>query len=82
MGYGDFKLLAMFGAWLGWQMLPVIIIFSSLVGALIGIAMVMISGRDHTIPIPFGPYLAAAGWITLLWGDDIAQAYLRWSGLS
>jgi leader peptidase (prepilin peptidase) / N-methyltransferase len=81
MGFGDFKLLALFGAWLGWQYLPLIILLSSLVGAIIGIAMIIFVKRDHTIPIPFGPYLAAAGWIALLWGHDINQLYLRSTGL-
>lgn len=76
MGYGDFKLLAALGAWLGWQALPVVIILSSLVGAVVGIVLIVALGRDRNVPIPFGPYLAAAGWITLLWGDVIGQAYL------
>lgn len=79
MGYGDFKLFALFGAWLGWQSLPLIILLSSLVGALVGIALILFRGRDRQLPIPFGPYLAAAGWIALLWGDDITQAYLHWA---
>jgi leader peptidase (prepilin peptidase)/N-methyltransferase len=77
MGYGDFKLLAALGAWMGWQMLPQIILLSSLVGAVIGIGMIVIRGRDKNIPIPFGPYLAIAGWIAFIWGDAINQAYLR-----
>lgn len=81
MGYGDFKLLALFGAWLGWQYLPIIILLSSLVGAVIGIAMILLVKRDHNIPIPFGPYLAAAGWLALLWGKDINQFYLAGTGL-
>lgn len=81
MGYGDFKLLALFGAWLGWQYLPVIILLSSLVGAVVGLTMIIVVKRDHTIPIPFGPYLAMAGWITLLWGNDINQFYLSTVGL-
>lgn len=81
MGYGDFKLLALLGAWLGWQALPVIILLSSLVGAVAGIAMIALLRRDRQLPIPFGPYLAAAGWLTLLWRDDIIAGYLRWSGL-
>jgi leader peptidase (prepilin peptidase)/N-methyltransferase len=81
MGYGDFKLLALFGAWLGWQMLPLIILLSSLVGAVIGISLIIFAKRDHTIPIPFGPYLAAAGWIALLWGNDINRLYLTSVGL-
>ena len=82
MGYGDFKLLAMLGAWMGWQQLPTIILLSSLVGAIIGIGMVVIRGRDHTIPIPFGPYLAIAGLIAFYWGNDLASAYLGISGLN
>ena len=81
MGYGDFKLLAVLGAWMGWQMLPVIILLSSAVGAIIGIAMIALLGRDRNIPIPFGPYLAAAGWLALIWGQDITDAYLAYSGL-
>lgn len=81
MGYGDFKLLAMLGAWLGWQYLPQIIMLSALVGAVVGILLIVLRGRDRNIPIPFGPYLAAAGWISLMWGEQINQAYLRWSGL-
>jgi len=82
MGYGDFKLLAMLGAWLGWQMLPVIILLSSAVGAVVGISMIIFRGRDKNVPIPFGPYLAAAGWLALLWGQQLTDAYLRFSGLS
>lgn len=81
MGFGDFKLLAALGAWLGWQMLPLVILLSAVVGAVVGIAMITIAGRDRQIPIPFGPYLAAAGWIAMLWGSDITSAYLRISGL-
>lgn len=77
MGYGDFKLLAALGAWMGWQMLPQIILLSSLVGAVIGIGMIVIRGRDKNIPIPFGPYLAIAGWIAFIWGDTINQSYLK-----
>lgn len=81
MGYGDFKLLALFGAWLGWQTLPMIILLSSLVGAVIGVSMMIFAKHDHNTPIPFGPYLAAAGWIALLWGNDINQLYLTSVGL-
>jgi len=81
MGYGDFKLLALFGAWLGWQYLPIIILLSSLVGAIIGLCMIIFIKHDHTVPIPFGPYLAAAGWIALLWGNDLNQLYLTAAGL-
>jgi len=79
MGYGDFKLLAMLGAWLGWQLLPVIILLSSLVGTLVGASLIILKHLDRNIPIPFGPYLAVAGWIALLWGNDITQAYLDFS---
>ncbi|MBT8150060.1 MAG: A24 family peptidase [Gammaproteobacteria bacterium] len=82
MGYGDFKLLAALGAWMGWQMLPVIILLSSLVGAVVGIAMILFSGHDKSRPIPFGPYLAAAGWIALLWGNTITRAYLDTMGIA
>ncbi|MBT3033386.1 MAG: A24 family peptidase [Candidatus Thiodiazotropha endolucinida] len=81
MGYGDFKLLAMLGAWLGWHYLPQIILLSALVGAVVGILLIVVRGRDRNIPIPFGPYLAAAGWISLMWGEQINTAYLRWSGM-
>ncbi|WP_299771774.1 A24 family peptidase [uncultured Pseudoteredinibacter sp.] len=76
MGYGDFKLLAALGAWMGWQALPVTILLSSVVGAVIGIAGILIMGRDKNIPIPFGPYLAIAGWIYFMWGETIVNAYL------
>ncbi len=82
MGYGDFKLLALLGAWFGWQYLPQIILLSALVGAVVGILLIVVRGRDRNIPIPFGPYLAAAGWISMMWGDRINQAYLHWSGLA
>ena len=81
MGYGDFKLLAALGAWLGWQALPLIILLSSLVGAVCGIALMIIKRRGKEIPIPFGPYLAMAGWIALLWGDDIMSGYLGTLGV-
>jgi leader peptidase (prepilin peptidase)/N-methyltransferase len=81
MGYGDFKLFALFGAWLGWEYLFQILLLSSLVGAVVGITLIVLRGRDRNIPIPFGPYLATAGWISLLWGDAINQAYLQWAGL-
>ncbi len=81
MGYGDFKLLAMLGAWLGWQLLPAVILLSSLVGAAIGIGMIALRGRDRSIPIPFGPYLAIAGLVAFYWGEDLTGAYLRFSGL-
>ncbi|MFA7268491.1 MAG: A24 family peptidase [Sterolibacterium sp.] len=77
MGYGDFKLLAAIGAWLGWQMLPLTILFSSMVGAVVGISLIVFTRRGRDIPIPFGPYLAAAGVIALFWGKPLTQAYLR-----
>ena len=76
MGYGDFKLLAALGAWLGWQTLPLIVLLSSLVGAVIGIALIAFKGRDHNVPIPFGPYLAIAGRIALFWGPALVRFYL------
>jgi leader peptidase (prepilin peptidase) / N-methyltransferase len=82
MGYGDFKLFAALGAWLGWQMLLPIILLAAFTGAVIGILMIALRGRDRNIPIPFGPYLAAAGWIALLWGDDIVTSYLHFAGVS
>ncbi|MBL4638742.1 MAG: prepilin peptidase, partial [Proteobacteria bacterium] len=81
MGYGDFKLLAALGAWIGWSFLPTIILLSSLVGATVGISLILLRQQHRDVPIPFGPYLAAAGWIALLWGDVINQTYLNWSGL-
>jgi leader peptidase (prepilin peptidase)/N-methyltransferase len=82
MGYGDFKLLALLGAWLGWQYLPQIIILSACVGAAMGVLLILLRGRNRDLPIPFGPYLAAAGWISLLWGDAINHTYLLWAGLT
>jgi len=76
MGYGDFKLLAALGAWLGWQAVPTIILMSAIVGAAFGIGLIVLRGRDRQLPIPYGPYLAAAGWITMLYGETIKNAYL------
>lgn len=76
MGFGDFKLLAALGAWMGWTMLPQIVLLSSVVGAITGSIMLVIGKTRRQQPIPFGPYLAVAGWIALLWGNDINQAYL------
>jgi leader peptidase (prepilin peptidase)/N-methyltransferase len=70
MGYGDFKLFAALGAWLGWQALPMILLLSSLVGTVLGVALIVFRGHDKNIPIPFGPYLACAGWLALLWGEQ------------
>jgi len=76
MGYGDFKLLAALGAWLGWQQLPLIILMSAVVGAVVGILLMVLRRHERSVPIPFGPYLAAAGWIAMLWGDVITSSYL------
>ena len=76
MGFGDFKLLAALGAWMGWTMLPQIVLLSSVVGAIAGSIMLVIGKTRRQQPIPFGPYLAVAGWIALLWGNEINQAYL------
>ena len=81
MGYGDFKLFGALGAWMGWQMLPLVLLFSAFTGAVVGIALIVVRGRDRNIPIPFGPYLAAAGWIALMWGPQIVGGYIRVSGL-
>ena len=80
MGYGDFKLLAVFGALLGWQAILTIVLLSSVVGALIGMLQIIIQGKDKTTPIPFGPYLAIAGWVTLLWGEQIQTTYFNYLG--
>ena len=79
MGYGDFKLLAALGAWLGWQLLPLIILGSAVVGALVGISMIVFKRHDRSVPIPFGPYLAAAGWIAMLYGPQIMNWYLDYA---
>ena len=76
MGYGDFKLLAAIGAWCGWQMLPLTILASSFVGALVGIVLIILARHGRNVPMPFGPYLAAAGIIALFWGQSLNQAYL------
>ena len=81
MGYGDFKLFAALGAWFGWQMLLLIILLAAFSGAVIGLLMIALRGRDKNIPIPFGPYLAAAGWIALMWGDELVASYLHFAGL-
>lgn len=78
MGYGDFKLLAALGAWAGWQALPLIVLLSSLVGAVIGLTMIATRRLHRDVPIPFGPYLAAAGWIGLIYGQTLTDAYLHW----
>jgi leader peptidase (prepilin peptidase)/N-methyltransferase len=82
MGFGDFKLLGALGAWMGWQSLPMIVLLSSAVGAVLGGTLMVVQRRGRQQPIPFGPYLAIAGWIALLWGERISSAYLRWAGLA
>jgi len=77
MGFGDFKLLAAVGAWLGWQMLPLVVLASSFVGAVFGISLMLIAKHGRNVPIPFGPYLAAAGVIALFWGKPLTYAYLK-----
>ncbi|GAA4105212.1 A24 family peptidase [Zhongshania borealis] len=81
MGYGDFKLLAALGAWLGWQFLPLIILLSSVVGAVFGGAVLMLKRSDSSTPMPFGPYLAGAGWIALFWGEALIDGYLQLAGI-
>lgn len=81
MGFGDFKLLGALGAWMGWQMLPLIILLSSLVGAVIGVVILTLQRKGRGTPIPFGPYLAGAGVIAFFWGDTIIQNYLQFAGL-
>jgi leader peptidase (prepilin peptidase)/N-methyltransferase len=82
MGYGDFKLLAAFGAWFGWQLLPQIIIVSSLAGAVIGITLILVRRHEQGKPIPFGPYLAVAGVIALFFGQQINHWYLALTGMA
>jgi leader peptidase (prepilin peptidase) / N-methyltransferase len=81
MGYGDFKLFAALGAWMGWQSLLLIILLSAATGAFLGILMILLRGRDRAAPMPFGPYLAAAGWIAMLYGGQLVSGYLQVSGL-
>ncbi len=80
MGYGDFKLLAAVGAWLGWQMLPLAVLLSSVVGAVIGLLLMGTGRLKRDKPMPFGPFIAAAGWIAMIWGEAIMQHYTRSSG--
>ncbi|HTV97246.1 MAG TPA: A24 family peptidase [Steroidobacteraceae bacterium] len=81
MGYGDFKLFAALGGWMGWKVLPLVILLSAATGALLGISMIVLRGRDRAAPMPFGPYLAAAGWLAMLYGHELVDGYLRMSGL-
>ena len=78
MGFGDFKLLALFGAWFGWQMLPAIILLSSLIGAVVGILLIVLKLHQKGKPIPFGPYLAGAGWVAMMWGKDLNTLYFHY----
>jgi leader peptidase (prepilin peptidase)/N-methyltransferase len=82
MGYGDFKLLAALGAWLGWRMLLPIVLLAALVGALAGAALIVSRRHERGVPIPFGPFLAAAGWLALLWGPQLVHDYLSLYGTS
>lgn len=81
MGYGDFKLLAALGAWMGWQAIPLIILLSSVVGMVVGVSLIILQRRGRDTPIPFGPYLAMAGWISLLWGNQLTDMYMSTAGL-
>ncbi len=81
MGYGDFKLFGALGAWLGWKLLPLVILLSAATGAILGIAMIVLRGRDRAAPMPFGPYLAAAGWLAMMYGEGLMNGYLHLSGL-
>jgi leader peptidase (prepilin peptidase)/N-methyltransferase len=78
MGYGDFKLLAALGAWLGWSLLPLVILLSAVVGSVVGVGLMAFGGRSSQAAIPFGPYLAGAGWIALLWGHELVELYAQW----
>jgi leader peptidase (prepilin peptidase)/N-methyltransferase len=75
MGYGDFKLFAAIGAWLGWQLLPLVILVSAVAGSLVGLGLIVFGGRSSQTAIPFGPYLAAAGWVAMLWGERLVRLY-------
>lgn len=81
MGFGDFKLFALLGAWLGYKLLPLIILLSAGTGAVLGIGMIVARGRDRAAPMPFGPYLTSAGWIAMMWGNELVNGYMRISGL-
>lgn len=81
MGHGDFKLVAVFGAWFGWQLLPLLILMSSAVGAIVGIALMLFKNHQREQAIPFGPYIAVAGWVCLLWGNGMWHWYLSQLGM-
>ena len=80
MGFGDFKLLAAIGAFCGWKAILPVVLMSSIIGAIVGVLLIAIQGRDRATPIPFGPYLAAAGWVQMFHGGDLLAAYLRFVG--
>ncbi len=82
MGYGDFKLFGALGAWLGWQLLPLVLVLASAAGAVVGLTLVLVRGRDRNVPLPFGPYLAVAGWIALMWGPRLVDTYLVSGGFA
>jgi leader peptidase (prepilin peptidase)/N-methyltransferase len=77
MGFGDFKLLAAIGAWLGWAMLPLVILLSSMVGAVVGVGLILLARHGRNVPIPFGPYLAAGGVVALFWGQQLTRTWLN-----
>ena len=81
MGYGDFKLMALLGAWLGWAYLPQIVLISTVVGSIVGICMMVFKKSSSDLAIPFGPYIALAGWLAMLWGNEINQTYLIYTGI-
>ena len=81
MGYGDFKLMSLLGAWFGWAFLPQIILISSLLGSIVGISLIVMKKADGKLAIPFGPYIALAGWISMLWGQELNRAYLVYTGI-
>ena len=81
MGFGDFKLMAMLGAWFGWQYLPQMILVSTVLGSVFGITLMIVKKANRKLEIPFGPYIAVAGWIAMLWGAEINRAYLNLTGL-
>jgi len=81
MGHGDFKLMALLGAWFGWIYLPQIILISAVLGSIVGISTMILKKADGKLAIPFGPYIAIAGWVAMLWGDEINRSYLKFAGL-
>ena len=82
MGYGDFKLMGLLGAWLGWEFLPQIILISTILGSIVGITLMVFKKASGELAIPFGPYIALAGWVAMLWGNELNLAYLNFTGLS